>query len=230
MDRQEANRRSAQYALFNALRRVYPVPLVELRDGLPPSIPAAQEAFRPARSADRISRIRAAQRRVKALPPTTVLADQSTTARDLDSWAASWKLQGLRDLAPHLIAYWSRRPAAAKIFHFPKVRPLAPTPKADPSLEWHDPAQPLLAMPEHGESRAEFIARANVHFSKRKKGVRQPRELALHAKWFVRFHVQGWSVNQVAESETTAKKAPDVSTIRKAIREFVKLLSRNQEP
>ena len=72
---------------------------------------------------------------------------------------------------------------------------------------------------------AEFIERAKAHYRERSVGVRQPRQLDRHAEWFVRARVQGWSTDRIAEVATTPKRATDVSTIRKAVTEFAKLLS-----
>lgn len=160
---------------------------------------------------------------MQALAPQTV-GDPPIIAGDVEAWAARWHLLALRDLAPHLMSYWGRRPAAAARFQFPKIRPIPPPPRLDSAIDLHDFAQPLLAVPEQ-ESLADFVARAKAHYRRRAEGIRQPRQLRRHAEWFVRARVQGWTADQIAEAATTATDAPDVSTIRKGVAEFARLLA-----
>lgn len=225
MDRQEATRRAAQHALLDALRQFYPQPLVELRNGLPSmnGRPAATDEPPPARSRARAARIREARQRVEAL--TQTVEDLPIIAVDVDAWAERWQLHALRDLAPHLMAYWARRPVAGRRFWFPTVRPLPPTPRLNTELELHDPAQPLLAAPELDESQADFVARAKAHYRRRAEGVRLPRQLRRHAEWYVRAHVQGWTADRIFGEILAKTDKGDVSTVRKGIAEFARLLS-----
>lgn len=144
---------------------------------------------------------------------------------DLEDWAARWNLLALRDLVPHLVSYWARRPGAAARLYFPRLRPLPPAPRPDAALDPDDPGQPLLAAPERAETQEAFLERAKEHYQRRAESVSQPRQLSRHAEWFVRSKVQGWTAARIAEAATTARNAPDVSTIRKGVAEFARLLA-----
>jgi hypothetical protein len=168
--------------------------------------------------------IEEARNRVHALPnrPDDVAVAVQV---DVRAWARRWHLEGLADIAPSIAAYWTRRPAAGSRLWFPRLRPMTPRPEIDPALDPDDPAQPLLAAPEFGETQEQFLARAKQHFQRRASGVRRPRQLQRHAEWFVMTRVQGWSDARAAGAATTAARTPEVSTIRKGVAEFVRLLS-----
>jgi hypothetical protein len=242
----------AQYELLRALVRLFPEPLIDLRDrvgrgthssDLVAIIEDGADAKTP-RSPSR-ARVLEAKERLRALSPekrhALDLAESlehpqpSAPLGDaLSAWANRWHLHALLDLAPGIYRYWVKRPAAANRFHFPTLRPILPSPRINQQVEPHDTSQPVLADPDY-ESENEFVERARHHYQVRAKTLtitphHRRRKLRQHAEWYVRGHVQGWTDSQIADAVTTERNAPDVSTITKAIHAFSVLLSAPPTP
>lgn len=212
--RQEASRRLAQQSLLGVLRIVYPEPLVELRDGpAEPVVTSSSQAEVPLpRSRARQTAIREARRRVKALAP--LAETPPVVAFDFDAWANRWRLRALRDVAPYLRSYWQNRPkAGARFAAIPRVVPLTPRRRI------------AVEINSDRDTKAAFLARAEAFYEQQLKALpivpaHRRRELRQHAEWYVRKHVQGWTVNRIAVDEATA----GTDTIRKGIATFTRLL------
>ncbi len=214
--RQEVSRRAAQQALLVALRRVHPEPLVELRDGLLTAAATVQttETKRPpVRSTARQTAIHRAQRRVQAL--TTIAEDPPVVVVDFDGWADRWHLHALRDLAPYLRRRWRSIPTSGARFLFPRILPIRPQ-------------VPIDFNPDR-DSEDDIVAHVRALYAEHARALpmvpaHRRRQLAQHAEWYVHRYVQGWTLDRIATETTTAKGSTDVSTIRKGIAEFVRLL------
>ncbi len=228
MEQQEASRRAAQHALLAALRQFRSDPLIELRDALPALNPPEARAGSSSGSPERAARILEARERVQALGPAAAplrvveaapaeLEDPLVGVLDVEAWAERWRLHALRDLAPHLRAYWQKRPAAGTRFEFPpRILPLR--------------LQSSIDLDPDRDSKDAFLARAEALYEEHLQALpvrphHRRRQLMQHAKWYVRLHVQGWTADKIAQEATTAKESTDVSTIRKGVAEFARLLS-----
>lgn len=167
----------------------------------------------------------------------------------LDGWAKTFHLEELRGVAELHIYYWAATtaPEAPLFLTPPTTMPVVAVGKRpdtvidgtwSPPVVWQpleqlDPGNPLdppLAHPDHGESQTSFLVRAKAHYRQRAKAARRPRQLARHAEWFVRAHVQGWTGAQIeaairAGTTDNDEDVPDLSTILRAVRQFTKLLS-----
>lgn len=216
---QEASRRAAQYALLTALRRVYPAPLVELRDGLlaaPAAVQTTETTRPPARSKARQAAIRDARRRIQVLAATA--NDPPVMIVDFNGWADRWRLHALLDLAPYLRAYWRKRPAAGARFEFAlrivPMRPQVPIEfDADRDSEEDAVALVKALYAEHARTLPEIPAHRR-------------HQLEQFATWYVQKHVQGWTLARIASETPTAKDAaPTARTIRYGLAEFTRLLA-----
>ena len=238
----------AQYELFRALVRLFPDPLVELRDlagrltntsNWAADVRSSVRDKKPPRSRSRAARVREAKIRVRALVSekrqAVDLAESIESARSasvlnnaLNDWAERRHLHALLDLAPHIARYWAKRPNEAKRLFFPTVRLVLPSPRIDEHLELHHPAQPVLADSDY-ESETDFLERARRHYQARAEArLIQPhhhrRKLRQHAEWYMRNKIQEWSAERIATELTTEQGTPDVSTITKGIQRFAELL------
>jgi hypothetical protein len=137
----------AEYELLWALQRIFPAPLVDLRNlaarfasPAPARDNVAREDAAPRRSPERLAQIEAVKQRLGALSAADKRAldlaelkvhasrqlDGRERADALNAWANRWHLHALLGLAPAIIEYWIKRPKDADRFWFPTIRPSLP--------------------------------------------------------------------------------------------------------